>query len=187
MTTLEEALARHHAVLVDLVRREAAGLLRFETPEDLVQGICTRALAGRGNFEYRSEAECIGWLRTVARRHIADRHDYWSALRRGSGRVLRLTWGSSGGSTEASPLPPGSMTGPGTFAERRESLVIAAQALAALPDRDRDLVKWMSEGVPLREQAERLGIAYLAAQRAGLRAVERFRKTFELISRKARS
>ena len=51
------------------------------------------------------------------------------------------------------------------------------------PERDRNLVQMASEGVPLREQAERLQLSYAAVQKAGLRALERFRKAYELVAR----
>ena len=57
----------------------------------------------------------------------------------------------------------------------------ATRALHRMQPRDRMLVQWMSESVPLEEQAERLDMTYAAVQRAGLRAVERFRKVYELI------
>jgi DNA-directed RNA polymerase specialized sigma24 family protein len=74
------------------------------------------------------------------------------------------------------------MTGPSTFAARREMIALAARALDLLLPRDRDLVRWSSEGVPLEEQADRLGIAYEAVGKARQRAVERFKKTFALVS-----
>ncbi|MCK6459941.1 MAG: hypothetical protein L6Q95_08615, partial [Planctomycetes bacterium] len=70
--------------------------------------------------------------------------------------------------------PAATATGPSTFAARREHLKLAVQALAALPPRDRDLVKSTSE------DAERLGLRYDAAKQARLRALGRFRKAFDL-------
>ncbi|HEX9795318.1 MAG TPA: sigma-70 family RNA polymerase sigma factor [Planctomycetota bacterium] len=180
-----ELLVRHEAFLRALLRNEARGLLRFETEDDLVQGVLQRALLAEDRFEYRGEAEFEGWLVTLARRQVADRHDYWQALKRGSSGVLRLSvsgsrTGSRHGLAPASPGP-----GPSTFASRRELLVISTKALAVLPERDRKLVCWMSEEVPLEEQAARLDMSYAAAQRAGLRALERFRKAFQLLSERA--
>lgn len=177
-------LAGHDALLLRFMRREAAGLLRYEAAEDLVQGVHARALAEAGRFEFRSVEEFKGWLLTLARRHVADRHDHWSALKRGSGRIVRLTLsGDRTGDAAATPPPADSSPGPSSFAARREQLVLAARALAVLLPRDRQLVQWMSEDVPLAEQAARLGLAYDAAQRAARRALDRFRKAFRLISR----
>jgi DNA-directed RNA polymerase specialized sigma24 family protein len=180
---LAHGLAAHHEALLAFMRRHARGLLRFESAEDLVQGTHARALAEAERFEFRGDQELGAWLLTLARRHVADRHDHWSALKRGSGRVARLTW-SGADSTAGGGAPPVAAAGPGpsTFASRRELLVLAARALAVLLPRDRQLVQWASEDVPVAEQAERLGIGYDAAQRAGLRALERFRKAYRLVS-----
>ncbi len=180
---LEGLLLRYRADLERFLERHASGLLRYENAEDLVQGVHARALAEAEAYEHRGEKEFLGWLHTLARRYVADRHDYWSAMKRGSGKVLRLSFsGTASGLAEGRPLPPGSEPGPSTFASRRELLGFATKALAVLPERDRRLVRWMSEGVDLKVQAERLEISYAAAQRAGLRALERFRKAFELAS-----
>ena len=64
-------------------------------------------------------------------------------------------------------------------------LELATRALSLLPERDRSLVRWASEGVDLTEQAERLGLGYAAVQRAAHRAVERLRGTLELARRKS--
>ncbi len=162
--------------------RHGSGLLRFESAEDLVQGVHARALEADG-FRYEGERPFLSWLYTLARRHIADRHAHWSALKRGSGRVLRLTFSDAPRShTSAMPQPAAALAGPSTFAANREALVLAAKSLDALPDRDRDLVRWMSEGVPLDQQAERLTCSYAAVQRASLRAVERFRKAYSVLA-----
>lgn len=183
-TDLESLLVEHEARLRGFLEKEGAGLLRWETVDDLAQGVTLRALEEEERFEYRGAREFTGWLFTVARRYVADRNDYWSAIRRGSGKVLRLTWSdsSSGGDPFAKMTPPGTQPGPSTFADRREMLVLAAKAAHRLPPRDRKLVRWMSEGVPIEEQAERLGMSYAAAQRAGHRALDRFRKVFRLIT-----
>ncbi|MCA8971648.1 MAG: sigma-70 family RNA polymerase sigma factor [Planctomycetes bacterium] len=174
---LELLLDRERAALHALVAREGGGLLRFESVEDVVQGIAIRALSS--DFEYVDDVRAVAWLRVVAKRHIVDRLDYWRALRRGSGRVLRLTWTDSSHATEA--LPADRKRGPATFAEHRELVELATKALNSLPERDRNLVLWTSEGVDLREQARRIGVEYSACQRAAHRARERFRRAFELL------
>lgn len=180
--SLDTLLVTHEPTLRRLVRREARGLLRFESEDDLIQGIVSRALGAAATFEWEGEAPFVAWLLTIGRRHVADRHDWWRALKRGSTRVLRLTWsGTQPGDPLANLLPPETVTGPGTFAARRESLATLARALDALTERDRNLALWHAEDIPLEEQAERLDVSYAAAQRAGLRALERLRKAFVLL------
>jgi len=179
--SLQSLLVARHAELVRWLGREARGLLQYESAEDLAQGVHLRVLEHQDSFEYRGDAEFGGWLFTLARRHVADRHDYWTAVRRGSGHVLRFTLAGTG-ALKLGGIAGRVFTGPTTFAERRELHVLAARALATLPERDRDLVRWMSEGVELELQAQRLELSYAAVQRAGLRAVERFKKAFHVVS-----
>jgi RNA polymerase sigma factor (sigma-70 family) len=181
---LGDLLERHRAKVAAIVRGEAKGLLRYETEEDLVQGVMLQALRRGGSFEWRGEASFIAWLRRTAESHIADRRDHWGALKRRSGRVLRFAAAGETRGGSAVGEPAADATGPSTVAARRELIALAARALDALLPRDRDLVRWSSEGVPLDEQAARLGLDYEAAGKARQRALDRFRKTFALAARR---
>jgi RNA polymerase sigma factor (sigma-70 family) len=155
--------------------RHASGLLRFESAEDLAQGATVRALEAAPRYTHRDEAGFVGWLVTIARAYVADRNDWWKARKRQAGPALRLALaGDSQGS--GVPEPAGTRTGPATFAGRRDLLAQATRALAALGERDADLVRHQVEGLTVEETAERLGLTYAAAQRARLRALERLRK-----------
>ncbi len=175
---LEALLDAHGAELRRFVRAKGGQLLRRESEEDLVQGITLRALERANSYRDEGAAAFRAWIAAVARSYLADRANYWKAVRRKPGALLRLTSGGTGGVD-----PAATATGPSTFAARREHLELAMRALAALPPRDRDLVRWTSEDVPLEEQAKRLKIGYDAAKQARLRALGRFRKAFELATR----
>ncbi len=178
-------LSAHAGQLLGFVRREAgAALLRFDAPEDLVQGVHQEALRAAAQFEWRGEEAFLGWLYQIARRHMSGRRDYWFALKRNCVGALRLTWTGSDGSVRQANLAD-TATGPATFAQRREQLVLMTRAIALLLPRDREIVRWTSDGVSLEDQALRLGVTADAAARARSRAIERLRKTFELVSRKA--
>jgi RNA polymerase sigma factor (sigma-70 family) len=177
---LARLLSEQRPFLLGLVRREASGLLGYEEADDLVQGITARALGAADGFAWQGEEAFKGWLVTLTRRHVADRHDHWRALKRGSGRVVRLTFG---GSDPAGVTPPAaSGPGPSTFASRREMLVLATRALAALSERDRQLVRWSSEGLSPAEMAARLDTSPDTARKASARALDRLRKTARLLS-----
>jgi len=182
---LSALLERNRARLVGFVRGEGKQVLRFESEDDLVQGIHVHALAVEEHFEYRSDNEFIAWLFTVARQHIVNRQRYWSAARRDGGNMLRVTSGGGNSSVSSGIRPAASQTGPGTLAGKREQLALATKVVGLLSERDQRLIQWMSEDVPLEEVAERLDLTYDAAKRARLRAMERFRQTFELIQKKA--
>ena len=174
-------LQEHRDDLMGFLSRHAGWLLRYETPDDLMQGLHVRVLERGGGFDYQSREQFLSWIHTVARSHLADRANYWSALKRKSARLLRLTQGGTPSSDPGAVAEPAaSMTGPSTFAARREQLSLAVRVLGALLERDRNLVQWSSQGVSLEEMAKRLGISYAAAQRAHLRALDRYRKAFQM-------
>jgi len=181
---LSSLLAKHRDDLKRFVARQGSGLLRHETEDDLVQGVQLKALGVAALVEHRGEHEFFAWLSSVARQYIADRHAYWSALRRKAGRMLRITARHTTSAPATAGVDPiARVTGPSTLAARREDLALATRALALLLPRDQELVRWMTEGIAIADVAERLGVGYDAAERARLRALERFRKTFELLSR----
>ena len=172
-------LVEHHSGLRAYLARHAGWLLRYESGEDLWQGLQVRLLEHGKTYEYRGREAELKWLYTVARSFLNDRRKYWSRLKRGSAGLLRLTMGATpvpGAAAE----PAADATGPSTFAERREDLALAVQALGALPPRDRDIVRWTSEGAETADLAARLGLTTEAARQARHRALERFRKLFRI-------
>ncbi len=180
---LSTLLNQYRALAAQVVQREASVvLLRFESVDDLLQGAYFDALRAAGDFEYRSTAEFIGWLKAVIRGHIRDRREYWFALKRNRGRMLRLTWSALHDSSNHFGGYATTATGPATWAQRREQLTLITKALDALPLRDRDLIRWTSADVDLTEQARRLGLSEDAARRARDRALQRLRKTIALIT-----
>jgi RNA polymerase sigma factor (sigma-70 family) len=181
--TIAALLEQHREALVRWTERHAYGVLRFESAEDLVQGAALRALQAAPTYEHRGDAEFLGWMVTVARHHLSDRRAWWRTLKRDAGRVVRVTSPGGGESVGGGDEPPAARTGPVTFADRRDRIARAARALAALPERDADLVRQVVNDVSVAETAERLGVTYEAAQRARLRAVERLRKLATLAER----
>lgn len=177
--SLSELLEAHRDTLLRWIKSHASGLLEHESADDLVQGIHAQAIANEKLFAWRGEREFIGWLLKLAIQQVSKRHRYWTAQRRQGGLLLRLSADLSRSGAFGDGAAPAALTrGPATRAERREALSIAGRAVALLSEKDRDLVKWMSEDVALEEIARRLGVSYDAAERARLRAVERFRKAY---------
>jgi DNA-directed RNA polymerase specialized sigma24 family protein len=183
---LEAALLEARPDLLQFLGRHAGPLvLRFESAEDLVQGLSSDLLARRP-APPQAPGEVRPWLFGAARNFAASRRRYWMACKRGSGKVLRLA-----ASTETATLgslidPAASQAGPSTVAWKREQLVLAARALSLLLPKDRQLVEWASEGLSNAAIGERLGSTAPAAARAKARALERLRKTHELVLRKVR-
>ena len=177
---LSSLLVQFHGELLDFVRRHAGRLLRYETEEDLMQEVHVRALQQGDRYRHKGREPFLAWIHTVVRSVLADRHAHWAALRRRPAGLLRLTLGGTESGVALDPAI--SATGPSTFAARRETLSLAVKALSLLPKADRDLVRWRSEDMPLTEQASDLGLSYAAADSASRRALDRFRKSFRLLS-----
>lgn len=168
------------------MRRDAGSLLlRFESADDLVQGIMASAVASGDELEWRGDAAFNGWIRTIAARHLSNRRDYWFAMKRNPGAVLRLTQGGSRG--EGWPGVADPSTGPRTFAQRREQLTLVTRAMALLLPRDREIIQWSGEGASVADIAQRLGISEDAAERARSRALDRLRKAFVLVANSGRA
>jgi RNA polymerase sigma factor (sigma-70 family) len=182
--SLADLLDRHRAALVLWIEGAAGGLVKHESAEDLAQGVHLRALNAAGHFQYQGEAAFVRWLRSVARQHISDRHAYWSATKCDAAGMLRISTGGGGSTASAKSGvdPRASATGPLTFAARREIVTVAMKAVDLLPERDRKIVRWVTEGKDIAEIAEALGVSYDAAERARLRAIERFRGAFRALS-----
>jgi RNA polymerase sigma factor (sigma-70 family) len=176
-------------LIASIVRDEAGpALLRFDAPDDLIQGAIHEALRAADTLRWEGEAPFRSWVCTIARRHLAARRDYWFAMKRG---------GSGSGTTPA-PHPhaagvlrltlsglASSQVGPATFAFRREQILLATKALAALLPRDRDLVTWTAAGLSATDLAARLNLSEDAAQKARERALARLRKAFLLLQNAA--
>ena len=184
---LADLLAKHREPLVRFLAKEASGLRRFEDAEDLAQGVHLHALKVADRFEYQGEKPFFGWLFAVARRYIADRNAYWKALKRDAGPLLRVTFGGSGSEPGAAMAPPARITGPQTFAQRREHLSTAARVISALPERDQVIASMITRDLSIDEIAAELDVSYEAAQRARLRTIERFGKLYVLATEGAPS
>lgn len=176
-------------LIASIIRDEAGpALLRFDTPDDLIQGAIHEALRAADNLRWEGEAPFRSWVCTIARRHLAARRDYWFAMKRGgsgsgatppphphAAGVLRLTLSGLAAS----------QVGPATFAFRREQILLATKALAALLPRDRDLVTWTAAGLKAPDLAARLNLSEDAAEKARERALARLRKAFLLLQNAA--
>jgi RNA polymerase sigma factor (sigma-70 family) len=185
MSGRDDALARILAAEPQLrrwLRAHAGELLRQDSEDDLVQDVLGKAVRAADSLREDHEGSLTAWLLAIAENHLRDRVDWWASLRRASDRVLRLSHSDSGAARDlGNSLPLADLTGPGTAAQREESVTLITRAMAALPERDRELVRWYSEGLTLDNQAQRLAISYDAAKKASARALGRLGKVFRLL------
>ena len=182
LTTL---LTRHRPRLVRYFESKGGAIRQHESPEDLAQGVHLHALANRDRFEYQGEEAFVGWMLQVARQYLARRVHHWKALKRDAGPMMRITFGADSQSGRRSPVAEG--PGPITHASQSEQIELAARAIDGLPPRDREIVRMMSRDLSVREIAQRLSISESAAQKARLRAAERFRKIYTILERQDES
>jgi len=176
-------LEEHRDRLGRFVQRHAGRTLRFETVDDLIQDIHLRSIGQAAQFTYRSEPEFEAWMLRIARGHLADRYDYWTATKRGPERLLRLTRAEGDSSDpQAVRMPARDTAGPATRAGDSDELLRAEKALGLLLPRDAEMVRAHADGSTLEDEALRLEITYAAAQKARLRALQRYRKAFAVLA-----
>ncbi|GMV25822.1 MAG: hypothetical protein AMXMBFR58_18530 [Phycisphaerae bacterium] len=177
-------LADHRTAVEAIVRREAGVvLLRFESFDDLMQGVAQEAIRAAPGFQWNGPEAFHAWIALLARRFLSGRREYWLAHKRNPGRIFRLTITGEGGQPLDRPELADTRTGPATFAFRREQLVLVTKSMAMLLPRDREIVVWLSEGATAQEIAARLGLSLDAAEKARTRALDRLRKTFTLLNK----
>ncbi|MHC4342970.1 MAG: sigma-70 family RNA polymerase sigma factor [Planctomycetota bacterium] len=187
------------ADLEDLLRRAAAGdrqaagklARRYEAPlraaihrrlgpdlhakvdtDDIFQSTIFESVQDLGGFRYRGEQAFLGWLTTLAERRIRDKARYHRAGKRDQRREHPLP---------AESELAGERTTPTQGAVRAELTEQLREAMAQLPDADRQIVELHSfQGLGFKEVAERLGLADKnAARYAFQRALNRIEELLE--------
>lgn len=180
---LDELLVQRAAALEALVRRHAGALVRHESHEDLAQGVRLRLLERADVFEWRGDAPFAAWLETVVRNELNGRRAYWNAARRAAGHLLRLTQGPASTGAPAGVQPAAQRTGPLSFAERRDQLDLALAAMETLLPRDQQILELERAGATTSDLAAALDLPEPSAAKARQRALQRFRRAYELLSR----
>lgn len=180
---LEQLILERSELVEAVVRRHAGSLLRLETVDDLAQGARLSVLQSADAFDWRGPSAFDGWIATVVRNHLNDRRSYWNAARRNAGHLLRVSLAGPQSGVTKGVEPISSRTGPLTFAERRDQVDVAMQALATLLPRDQELLELERQGATIQEVADALELTLDSAGRARLRALDRFRRAFDLFER----
>lgn len=128
-------------------------------PSDLVQETCLQATRDFAQFRGTTEPEFTAWLRKIlANRGIAMIRQYKGSQRRDVTREAQFKAGVDLSAQALARVAVSSRHSPSQSAVRRETAVLLADALAALPSHYRDaLVLHHLEHLPLAEVAQRLG------------------------------
>jgi RNA polymerase sigma-70 factor (ECF subfamily) len=173
-TAWEQLLEGYRAYLVLLARTPIGRRLQGKAdPEDLVQETLLQAYRCRVQFQGRTEAELLGWLRAI----LASRVE--KLLRRYLGterRDVRLERAWAEELEQSSCVLDGGLlargSSPSHQAARREQGVLLAQALAQLPVQYREvLILRHVEQCTFPEIAERLGKTKNAVEKLWKRAL----------------
>jgi RNA polymerase sigma-70 factor (ECF subfamily) len=151
---------------------------------DIVQDTLLEAHRDFGQFGGQTAPEFLSWLRRILVHNLAravERHVL--AAKRDIRRELSLdqldrSLSQSALRLEAVLADRGRT--PGSMAERQESILKLADALAGLPPDYRDVVVLRHiEGLPFKEVAQRLERSEGAARMLWLRAIDRLRQVLD--------
>lgn len=138
--------------------------------EDVWQDVLLAAWRSRESFEWQGPVAFRRWLLRIAEHRLGELLDHDRADKRGGGKLPR-------------PLPepeswltgPLRTTTPSRIASDRELAEHMQQALARLPDEDREVVRLRSfEGMGLEATAAHLGMTMAAVRHRFRRGVAAF-------------
>jgi RNA polymerase sigma-70 factor (ECF subfamily) len=125
---------------------------------DLVQQTLLEAHQKRRQFRGRTEAEYVAWLRQMLAHNLADAVRAFGQAKRALARERSLNAALEQSSQELERWLPAAQSSPSQQAQRHERAVQLADALASLPDAQREAVvlrHW--HGWPLTDIARELG------------------------------
>jgi RNA polymerase sigma-70 factor (ECF subfamily) len=151
-------LERYRAYLCLLARLQIGPRLRSKfDPSDVVQQTLLEAFARREQFR-GGEAERAGWLRQILAHNLADACRAFGQARRNVGREQPLGPALQESSERIESWLAAEQSSPSRRAERHEEALRLAEALAELPEDNREaLVLHYFQGEPLAEVARHLG------------------------------
>lgn len=125
---------------------------------DIVQQTLLQAHASRNQFRGRSEAELVGWLRTILANTLAGAARRFSAEARDLARERSLGDALAESSARLEGLLAAEQSSPSERAVRGEELLHLARALAELPEDQRQVVELHHlKGLPVAEVAQAVG------------------------------
>ncbi len=138
---IDSLLERYLPDLCDFVRHRAgAALAQKESASDLVQSACREVLQHMDRFRYDGEDGFRRWLFATTLRKIQDRHRYWRAERRRAEREVRQGSASGDGRKDDGDWLR-TLSTPSRHAAANEELERVQQALAALPEPYRQVIR----------------------------------------------
>jgi len=156
---------------------------------DVVQETLVEVVRQFPQFTGQNEAALVGWLRRLVSQKLADLGRYHSRTKRtGTTSTLPLdafydtgeaNQGGDGGGRLLDMLAL-SQTSPSEVASRRELIVLLADALAALPEPEADIL-WLhhAENLSFEAIGQRMGISRKTARGIWARGLKRLKRSLE--------
>lgn len=127
-------------------------------PSDVVQQTLLEAYQKRGQYRGNSEGEWLAWLRQVLTHNLADAIRALGRAKRGLALQRSLEAAADESSLRWQAWLADGQTSPSGRAERNEELLLLAEALAELPEGQREtVVLHHLQGASLVELAAHLG------------------------------
>lgn len=170
----EPAIDRWRQYLL-LLARVQLGPPRRGRPDasDLVQQSLLEAYRQRGQFRGQSEAEWAAWLRRILACNLADAERARHRSKRNVARERSLESALAATSASIASLVAAQQSSPSERAARNEQLAMLAEAIAALPEANREAIVlhyfqgWSLDRVGL--QIERTPAAVAGLLKRGLK------------------
>ncbi|MCH8923942.1 MAG: sigma-70 family RNA polymerase sigma factor [Planctomycetes bacterium] len=174
---LDRLLRLYRNYLGLLAQTQFDGQLRVRIdPSDLVQETMMEAFRDFGAFGGSSEPELAAWLRRILVRNAADQAKRHQAQKRDVRREVSLEQAFDRSSLNVQQALAGNFASPSAAAEHREQAVVVADALARLPDAQREvLVARHLQQKKFDEIAQQMGRSSSGVRTLWARALERLR------------
>jgi RNA polymerase sigma-70 factor (ECF subfamily) len=148
---------------------------------DLVQQTLLDAYRGINRFHGSSEAEWLGWLRTILQHNAADFvRRFHGAAKRQVGKEVALGGSDSNPAADAARLADIHGETPSQMLVRKEEELRMADALMHLAPDHREVIQLRNlQKLPFDDVARRMGRSRPAAQMLWLRAIQKLRELLE--------
>lgn len=160
--------------LKTVIRNELGGanVVGVEDESDIVQQALAQATAGLSGFRGQTLPEWSAWLAAIARNEARRSRRYWQADRRSVRQQVA-------GIPELLENEAGSLTSPSTAVSRDEEMARLAQAVADLPEAQRQLIQWrQNENLSHAEIANKLGITVETSRHRCKSAMDALRRAW---------
>jgi RNA polymerase sigma-70 factor (ECF subfamily) len=143
--------------LVSFIEHRLGPALRGKLePDDILQELAVKALRELPTADLGTR-DPFGWLCHLAEQCVIDGHRHFAAGKRAAGREMPGNAMAGGGSQDLVALLSASLTSPSQAVVRDERHRRLHEALASLPDEQREALRLRyGEGLPTKEVARRI-------------------------------